>query len=148
MNIVILSGNLVRNIELKYSANGTPYITNCIAVKKNTKNENGEYDTDFINVSFFGVSAEYVNNYCKKGSKVLINGILTTGSYVNKEGKKIVVTNVIANSIEVINSNNNKETASKNTDNPSAAIRNSQAPSYNTEGFGAINIEDDADLPF
>lgn len=147
MNIVILSGNLARNIELKYSANGTPYVTNCIAVKKNTKNEKGEYDTDFINVSFFGASAEYVNNYCKKGSKVLINGILTTGSYVNKEGKKTVVTNVIANSIEIINSNN-KETASKNTDNPSGDRRNNQAPSYNTEGFGSINIEDDLGLPF
>ena len=52
--------------------------------------------TDFINIVSFGKAAEFSNKYFKKGMKVAISGRIKTGSYLNKEGKKVYTTDVIA----------------------------------------------------
>lgn len=142
MNVVLISGNLVKDIELKYSGKGTPYLMNCLAVKKDRKNADGEYESDFINVTFFNTTAEYVAKYCKKGSKLTVSGILTNNSYINKDGKKVVTTGVIVNSVEVINSNKNNDSSSQQKSEMTSIYEG------NDDKYSIVNLDDDADLPF
>lgn len=74
MNKVILTGNLVRNPELKQTNSGKSVLTNVIAVKRDMKDENGEYPTDFIDFTAWGTQAEYVARYGHKGDRVELCG--------------------------------------------------------------------------
>ena len=94
MNNVSLIGNLVRDIELKYTNNGTAVGKFTIAVGRRFKKE-GQQDTDFINCIVWNKSAEIMAQYLNKGSKVGINGRIETGSYDNKEGKKVYTTDIV-----------------------------------------------------
>lgn len=85
MNKVILTGNVTKNVELKSGAN-SQFVGNSIAVKREFKNENGEYDVDFINFIMFGKSAEIFAKYVGKGDKVLIEGKWQTRTAEGKNG--------------------------------------------------------------
>lgn len=92
MNKVILMGNLARDIELR-QGNTTTGKT-AIAVKRIKDG------TDFINIVAFGVTAETMAKYLSKGSQVLIEGRIQTGSYTNKDGIKVNTTDVIVERFE------------------------------------------------
>ena len=74
MNKVILSGNLCRDIELRVSQGNKSVVSNCIAVKREYKNAQGEYESDFINIVAWGNQAEYLNNFARKGDRVELVG--------------------------------------------------------------------------
>ena len=92
MNKVVLLGNLARDIELRQGSTVTG--KTAIAVKRVKEG------TDFINITAFGVTAETMAKYLKKGSQVLIEGRIQTGSYTNREGNKINTTDVIVERFE------------------------------------------------
>ena len=100
MNRIFLSGRFSRNIDLKYTQNNIAVVTNALAVRKDVKNSDGGYDSDFINVIAYRNTAEYISKYFNKGDKVLISGRLNTRSYDNKDGKKIYVSEVIIETVE------------------------------------------------
>ena len=107
MNVVSLVGNLCRDNELRYSTgeNATAILRNTIAVQRKFKNkENGQYESDFINIQVFGKTAEFVSQYFKKGDKIGVTGEIRTGSYTNKEGVKVYTTDVVVNNAEFVNS--------------------------------------------
>ena len=110
MNRIFLSGRFSRNIGLKYTQNNIAVVTNALAVRKDVKNSNGTYDSDFINVIAYRNTAEYISKYFTKGDKVLISGRLNTRSYDGKDGKKVYVSEVI---IETVESLVNKQTEVK-----------------------------------
>ena len=110
MNRIFLSGRFSRNIDLKYTQNNIAVVTNALAVRKDVKNSDGSYDSDFINVIAYRNTAEYISKYFNKGDKVLISGRLNTRSYDGKDGKKIYVSEVI---IETVESLVNKQTEVK-----------------------------------
>lgn len=110
MNKIILSGRFSRNIDLKYTQNNIAVVTNALAVKKDVKNSDGTYDSDFINVIAYRNTAEYISKYFNKGDKVLISGRLNTRSYEDKDNKKVYATEVV---IETIESLVNKQTEVK-----------------------------------
>ena len=85
LNKVMLLGNLTRDPELKYSANGTPIATFGFAV--NTKSGEKE-DVLFIDITAFGRQAETTNEYLKKGSAALIEGRLQFQSWESQDGQK------------------------------------------------------------
>ena len=89
MNVVILIGNLTKDNELKMISAETSVLKNTIAVQRPFK-KNGEYETDFINVTAFGQTAEYLNKYSQKGTKVALHGRWQHSSYETKEGKRYV----------------------------------------------------------
>ena len=70
LNFVSLTGRLTQDNELKATANGRSILSNSIAVQRNFKNANGNYDTDFINVLFSGKTAEFVNEHFHKGDVI------------------------------------------------------------------------------
>ncbi len=117
MNSVALVGRLVRENELRYSTgdNATAILKNSIAVQRKFKNAEGNYDADFINITAFGKSAEFIANYFTKGSMIGINGRIQTGSYVNKDGVKVYTTDVVVENAEFVSGKKDSEGESGNT---------------------------------
>lgn len=86
MNKVQLLGNVTRDIELKESAQNNKYAQFTLAVNRYA---GGQTQTDFIDVVAFGRQAEILGEYGHKGLKLAVNGRLSSGQYVNKEGIKV-----------------------------------------------------------
>lgn len=109
MNKVILSGNLCQNLGLKYTTSNISVCQNTIAVKNDFKNNNGEYESQFINFVAYRNNAEYLCKYANKGSKVLIEGKLQIRNYDDKDGNKRYVTEVIVDKAEVLDGRKKEE---------------------------------------
>ncbi len=101
MNKVILTGNLCREIELKQTENGNQVVSNCVAVKREYKNANGLYDSDFIDVVAWNTQAKYLSDYATKGDRVELVGRWQTRTYTNAQNVTIKVNEVIVESISV-----------------------------------------------
>lgn len=108
MNKVILSGNLCRAIELKKTQSGISVVSNCLAVAKDRKDENGNYGTDFINIVVWDKQADYLNQHAKKGDKVELVGRWNVRSYVNQYGKQ-TVNECVVESVSIVGSVDKKE---------------------------------------
>lgn len=107
-NKVVLVGNLTRDIEIRYMQNGTAIGNSAIAVtrKFNTNGEKRE-DTCFIDVSFFGRTAEVAHQYLKKGSKILIEGRLKFNQWDDQQsGQKRSKHTVDVESLEMLGEDN------------------------------------------
>lgn len=85
MNKIILTGNICKDLETKYY-NDKKYLKNSIAVKRDFKNKNDEYETDFFNFTLWGNQAEYLSKYGKKGDKIIISGKLLNNNYETENG--------------------------------------------------------------
>ena len=128
LNIIILKGNITRDVEMKFQEKtGLAIAKFGIAVSRMKKDE-----SDFFNVVAFGKIAEVIADSLQKGSPILIEGHLQSGSYDNKEGKKVYTTDVIVNRFEFVSKKgDSQETSHTTTD--------------NNEGATPI---DDGDIPF
>lgn len=101
MNKVILSGNLCQDIELKQTTGGKSVVTNCIAVSRDFKNANGEYESDFINIVVWDKQAEYLSKYASKGDRVELCGRWTVRKYAANDGTNRTANECIVESIKV-----------------------------------------------
>lgn len=101
MNKVILKGNLCRDPEIKANQNGDEYAYFTIAVKRDFKNAKGEYESDFLKCIAFGNNASLMKTYFKKGSGILLEGRLRTGSY-EKDGERVYTTDIAVDRIEFV----------------------------------------------
>lgn len=100
-NKTILAGNLTRDVELKVLGSGTPVATSCLAVNRKFKGE--EQKPMFIDVTFFGKTAELASEYCHKGSNILVDGRLELDTWDDREsGAKRSKHKVIAERIEFL----------------------------------------------
>lgn len=104
MNKVIISGNLTRDVELKYLPSGSALAQFGIASNRKIKKQDGNYadDTCFVDVKLFGRTAEVVNQFCKKGSKLLIEGKLTFESWTDQSGAKKSRLLIVGETIEFL----------------------------------------------
>ena len=84
MNKVILMGRLTHDPELRTTQSGISSCRFTIAVNRKFKNQNGEYDADFISCVAWRQTAEFISRYFSKGSMICISGSLRTGSYTDK----------------------------------------------------------------
>ena len=103
MNTVSLVGRLTRDPEVRYTSTQMAVARFSIAIDRPAK-EGGEKQTDFPNIVVFGKQAENCERYLAKGRKVAINGRIQTGSYPDKEGRKVYTTDVVANYVEFLDS--------------------------------------------
>ena len=163
MNKVFLIGNLSRDPELRHTTNGTAVCQITVAVNKPVT-QGSDQTADFINVTVWNKPAENVARYLSKGSKVAVEGRINTRSYDNNEGKRTYVTEVIANNVEFLSSNNGgNRTQSYPDENPFDNIAPATQPADNQPtmsvdddpfaSFGdKVEITDnsvsDSDLPF
>ena len=98
MNKVILMGRLTRDPEVRYSQGETPMAIArySLAVDRrfNRNNQDGQ-TADFINCVAFGRNGEFAEKYLRKGTKILAEGRIQTGSYTNKDGVKVYTTDIV-----------------------------------------------------
>lgn len=102
-NRVILLGNLVRDIELRYTNSRVAICENAVAVNEKRKNAAGEWvdETSFIDVTFFGRTAEVVSEYLSKGSPIFIEGRMKQDRW-EKDGQKRSKLYVIVDRMQLI----------------------------------------------
>ncbi len=137
-NIVVLTGRLTADAELKTTPSGVSVTTFSIAVNRNYKSGE-EQQTDFINIVAWRQTAEFVTKYFKKGSMIGIEGSIQTRKYQDKEGKTRTVFEVIANNVQFVESK-------KNTDVNVEAEPQQSFTGNSANDFTAM--DDDGDLPF
>ncbi|QOY37370.1 single-stranded DNA-binding protein [Anaerobacillus isosaccharinicus] len=102
LNRVVLVGRLTRDPELKYTPNGIAVASITLAVNRPFSNQQGNREADFINVVIWRKQAENVANYLRKGSLAGVDGRLQTRNYENNEGKKVFITEVVADSVQFL----------------------------------------------
>ena len=99
MNKVVLMGRLTRDPETRFTqGNNTAVCSFSLAVNRRFKQE-GQPDADFVNVVAWAKTAEFVSKYFAKGQQVAVIGRIQTRNYDDKEGKKIFVTEVVAEEV-------------------------------------------------
>lgn len=102
-NKVILVGRLVKDPELRYTADGIPVASLTIAVNRiNRKNSTDQTNADFFNIVAWRATAEFASNYMRKGVLFLVEGRLQNRSYETKEGSKRTVTEIVADSVQLL----------------------------------------------
>lgn len=141
MNKVILMGRLTRDPEVRYSQGAEPMAVAryTLAVdRRGRRDENGQ-NADFISCVAFARNAEFAEKYFRKGTKIAITGRIQTGSYNDKEGRKVYTTDVVIEDQEFAESKSSQNGG------------NTQAPPEQSDaGDGFMNIPDgiDEELPF
>ena len=142
MNKVILMGRLTRDPEVRYSNGGSTVARFSLAVDRKFKREGDEQTADFINCVAFGKTAEFIERYFFKGTKMVLEGRIQTGSY-EKDGQRIYTTDVVIEQVEFA------ESKSSSDDNGGYVPAGRPSPS-GVVGDGFMNIPDgiDEELPF
>lgn len=104
-NKVILVGNLTRDIELRYSQSGMGIAKTAIATsRKFTSNGEKKEEVCFVDITFFGRSAEVANQYLRKGSKILVEGRLNFEQWVDQNGQKRSKHSVTVETMQMLDS--------------------------------------------
>ncbi len=136
MNKIFITGRATKDPELKYlPSNNTATTSFSLAVQRNFKNAEGNYDADFINCTAWRSTAEYIAKYLKKGKRISVVGRLQVRKYKAQDGTDLSVTEVIAEEVEILDFEN------KGTEGQTEA--STSAPS----GFVEVEANDD-DVPF
>ena len=102
-NLVVLTGRLTADPELRYTANNTPVTSFSIAVSRRYK-AGEEAQADFINIVAWRSSAEFISKYFKKGSLIGIEGSIQTRRYQDKNGNNRTAFEVMANNVQFVES--------------------------------------------
>ncbi|MBM6513407.1 single-stranded DNA-binding protein [Streptococcus dysgalactiae subsp. equisimilis] len=139
INNVVLVGRMTKDAELRYTASQVAVATFTLAVNRRFKEQNGEREADFINCVIWRQSAENLANWAKKGALIGITGRIQTRNYENQQGQRVYVTEVVAESFQVLESRNQQQSGQSN---PS---QNDNSQSFGNQS--QIDISDDM-LPF
>jgi len=115
MNKVWLTGRTTKDIELRYTTSNVAVIQFTLAVNRDFKNSDGNYDSDFINCIAFKSTAELIKKYIEKGDKLGIVGRIQVRDYTDKDNNKRYATEVIVDSIEFMEQKKKEATSSTNT---------------------------------
>ncbi|MBQ7630728.1 MAG: single-stranded DNA-binding protein [Selenomonadaceae bacterium] len=114
MNKVILSGNLTRDPELRYTPSGKAMARMGIAVQRRYKNaETGQFDVDFFNLTAWEKTAEFCGRYLKKGSRVLLEGRIQTYNYTGQDGAKRSGVDIQIDNIEFAGAKRTEDTGAQ-----------------------------------
>lgn len=142
MNKVILMGRLTRDPDIRYSQGekATAVARFSLAVDRKFK-QDGQPTADFINCLAFGKRAEFLEKYCHKGTKLVVEGSWQTGSYINKDGNKVYTNDCFVENCEFAES----KVASENN----GGGNSGQTSNYPVnDGFMNIPVGIDEELPF
>lgn len=139
MNSVQLIGRFTADPDIRYTDAGLSIARFSIACDRRFKKE-GEATADFIRCVAFGKTAEFIEKYFQKGTRIGLNGRIQTGSYENQDNQKIYTTDVVVENCEFVESK-------KSSQEQEGYAPESQ---YKDTGDGFMNIPDglDEELPF
>ena len=157
INSICLVGRMTKDAELRYTPSNVAVATFTLAVNRNRKSENGEREADFINVVIWRQQAENLANWAKKGSLIGITGRIQTRSYDNQQGQRVYVTEVVAESFQLLESRSAREGQGNSFTDGNGHKSPYHAPAQSTPNFAReersfgvsnpLDISDD-DLPF
>ena len=156
MNKIILVGRLTKDPEVRSTSAGFQTANFTVAVNRNFKNKDGNYDADFLPCVAFRNTAEFVSKFFKKGSLISLEGRVQTRSYDAQDGSKRYVTEVIVDNVEFVGGKNESSNSQPNNDYvdaPSADVIDDM-PEYDIptsdpyENYDKEVSLSDNDLPF
>lgn len=136
LNRVVLVGRLTKDPDLRYTPNGVAVANFTLAVNRPFNSQGGQ-DADFLNCVAWRKTAENLANFMRKGSQVGVDGRLQSRSFDNSEGKRVFVTEVVADSVQFLESKGGGNSGGQQTQDQSGA----------THVGNPVDISDD-DLPF
>jgi single-strand DNA-binding protein len=145
-NLVVLSGRLTADPELKTTPNGVSVTTFSIAVERRYR-QGEERQADFINIVAWRSSAEFICKYFKKGSMIGIEGSIQTRRYQDKDGNIRTAFEVVVNNVQFVEF---KRSESNGEDNSSPTPENDPLPEFSARlsEFQDLGNVDDEDYPF
>lgn len=136
-NKIILVGNLTRDIELRYSQGGMGIAKTAIATsRKFTSNGEKKEEVCFVDITFFGRSAEVANQYLRKGSKILVEGRLNFEQWVDQNGQKRSKHSVTAETMQMLDSKGDNQGGGYNAPSNAPAESAPQGGGYNAPAQG------------
>lgn len=109
INNSVFVGRLTADPDLKYTASGDAVTSFRLAVNRNFKNGQGEYEADFINCVIWRKPAETLANYARKGTLLGVVGRIQTRSYDNQQGQKVYVTEIVVENFQLLESRSQNE---------------------------------------
>lgn len=157
INNVTLVGRLTKDPDLRYTSGGKGVATFTLAVNRNFTNQEGEREADFIQCVIWRKPAKTLANYARKGTLLGVTGRIQTRSYDNQQGQRVYVTEVVAESFQLLESKATSE--QRQSTQPSQSNQQANRQNYNkpvSSGFpsdgdmpvgSTLDISDD-DLPF
>lgn len=141
-NLVVLTGRLTADPELKTTQSGISVTSFSIAVDRRYR-AGEEKQTDFINIVAWRQSAEFVAKYFKKGNLIGIEGSIQTRKYTDKNGNDRTAFEVVANNVQFVESKRDSSAPAANDTAPAASFSNAGA-----NDFADLGDVSDDDLPF
>ena len=152
MNSVIINGRITKDPEVHYTNNtNSAYIQFSIAVRKDFKNKDGQYETIFVDCAAFSATAQYIGNYVHKGDMLLVKGRLGIQAYQDKEGKTRTYTNIEVDQVENLTPPRQQEQAQQQPQQPKQPEQNKQQTKqqYKQEQVpNTFDVGDDDTLPW
>lgn len=148
LNKIILAGRLTRDPELRRTGSGTAVTSFNLAVDREFKDQNGDKETDFIDVVAWRNTAEFVSKYFAKGRMAIVEGRLQIRDWTDKDGGKRRSAEIIAENVYFGDSKHETQRNNQSDNMASLAGRMSGfAEPPNKQGFAEIG-EEDGELPF
>ena len=147
LNRIVIMGRLTRDPELRRTQNGTAVTSFSIAVDRDFKSrDNGEKETDFIDIVAWRSTAEFVSKYFTKGRMAVVEGRLQIRDWKDKDGNNRRSAEVVADNIYFGDSKRDSQQSGGDYAPPAYG---SPADSYTAPaGGGFAEIEEDGELPF
>lgn len=140
INRVVLIGRLTKDVEVRYTQSGVAVGTFSLAVNRQFTNSSGEREADFINGVIWRKAAENFANLTHKGALVAIEGRLQTRNYEDGNGKRVYVTEVVADNFSLLEKKSDSQQSAQKTQAPDPFANQGNKPNE-------LDISDD-DLPF
>lgn len=152
MNSVIINGRITKDPEVHYTNNtNSAYIQFSIAVRKDFKNKDGQYETIFVDCAAFSATAQYIGNYVHKGDMLIVKGRLGIQAYQDKEGKTRTYTNIEVEQVENLTPPRQQEQAQQQPQQPQQQQQNKHQPKpqHKQEQVpNTFDVGDDDTLPW
>lgn len=146
LNHIVLMGRLTRDPELRHTGSGIAVASFALAVDRDFKSQDGEKETDFIDIVAWRSTAEFVCRYFRKGLLVAVQGSIQTRSYQDKEGNKRKAFEIVADNVHFAES---KRDSAPSQGGGYARQDSAPGPSFSNGDTGDFEeIPTDDDLPF
>lgn len=126
LNNVVLCGRITKDIEIRQTNSGKIFAKFTIAVERESFDRSAEKVSDFLTVTVWEKTAEFVGKYFAKGSAIYVEGSVQTGSYTNKEGITVYTTEVLARKVKFVESKPNSNSPAARNEQPNYYQQNQQ----------------------
>ena len=132
LNAVVLVGRTTKDIELRRTGSGTAVASFTVAVNRDFRTQDGQ-EADFIQCVAWKKTAELLEQYVHKGDRIAVSGSIRTRNYTGNDGRKVYVTEVLANNVEFLETK-----------------KSSEQSNYNNNSYGHTDLDNfnDTELPF